>query len=236
MEIDRFLLLLILYGIPVLIAITFHEAAHGFVALRFGDSTAKDQGRLTLNPLRHMDLFGTLLLPSLLIFLGSPFLFGYAKPVPVAFHRLSPLKVGLIAVAAAGPLTNILLALLSAFLIKMLYIFLMDGSSPLGGTLYIVQGLIFSIHINVTLALFNMLPIPPLDGGRIITGLLPAPYDRAFGKIERYGFLIVFVLFFLMPATLGQFHPSFRFFNELLHVGIQEIKKALILPVTGLEI
>lgn len=154
--------------LPVLIAITFHEAAHGYVALRFGDDTALRAGRVTFNPFKHIDPFGTVLLPAILVISNSPFLFGYAKPVPVNFGRLHNPRRDMVWVAAAGPGINLVLAFACAVALHAVY-WLPD---PVIAK-WAAQNLINAIHLNVILALFNMLPIPPLDGGRVAVGVLP---------------------------------------------------------------
>lgn len=181
------------WALPLLVAVILHEVAHGYVAFRLGDPTAKMLGRLTLNPIPHVDLFGTVLLPGMLILSGSPFVFGYAKPVPVNFRMLRNPKRDMVWVAAAGPATNVLLAAISATLLK----FVAVGSTELGlaGTM-----LLYSVFINITLAVFNMLPIPPLDGGRVVVGLLPPRLAVAYAQLERVGMLVVVVL--LMSGSL----------------------------------
>jgi Zn-dependent protease len=184
--------------LPVIIAITFHEAAHGWVAERFGDPTARMLGRVTFNPIKHVDPFGTLILPGMLLLFmvwsgGQGILFGYAKPVPVNFARLRHPKRDMIWVALAGPGINLILAYLSALALRAVI-------SPTGEiTGWLDSNLINSMQINILLAVFNLLPIPPLDGGRVVTGLLPRPYAWRFAQIERYGLLIVLGLLFLVP-------------------------------------
>jgi Zn-dependent protease len=184
-----------IWAVPVLAAIVFHEVAHGWVANWFGDSTAARMGRLTLNPIAHIDLFGTIILPALLIVSHAPFVFGYAKPVPVNFHNLRRPKRDMVLVALAGPATNILLAVFSAYVLKFVGLtgesfpqFLLLAVTPLA---YMAQK---SVEINVMLAAFNLFPVPPLDGGRVLVGLLPEPYSSAVARVERYGFLIIIVL------------------------------------------
>ena len=184
------------WALPVIFAITLHEASHGYAALRFGDPTAKEQGRLTLNPLHHIDPFGTLLLPALLL-IFSGIAFGYAKPVPVNFHRLNNPKRDMIFVAGAGPATNLVLGLVS--------VLLMPLTAHLPGSLgpWAIQNLHNSLIINLVLAVFNMIPLPPLDGGRVAVGLLPHPFDRQLAGVERYGFIILISLLFFLPM-IGQ--------------------------------
>ncbi len=181
------------WALPLLVAVILHEVAHGYVAFRLGDPTAKMLGRLTLNPIPHVDLFGTVLLPGMLILSGSPFVFGYAKPVPVNFRMLRNPKRDMVWVAAAGPATNVVLAAISATLLK----FVGVGGTELGlaGTM-----LLYSVFINITLAVFHMLPIPPLDGGRVVVGLLPPRLAVAYAQLERVGMLVVVVL--LMSGSL----------------------------------
>jgi Zn-dependent protease len=182
----------IAFLIALILAITFHEAAHGFIARLFGDHTASRLGRVTLNPIKHIDLFGTILLPGFMIISGAPFLFGYAKPVPVNFDYLRPQRLGMILVAAAGPGMNLILAWISGLLLHLNY-----GADTLGNAV-----LLKSIQINIILAIFNMFPIPPLDGGRVAVGLLPRPLSRALASIEPYGFLILLALIVLPGMVL----------------------------------
>jgi Zn-dependent protease len=187
--------------IPVLLAITLHEAAHGFVAHWRGDDTAWRLGRVTLNPLKHIDPFGTVVLPALLLLMHSPFLFGYAKPVPVNFRALRHARSDMVLVAAAGPATNILLALAAGWLAHLVHL------APPGADQWIMRNLQNAIVINAILAVFNMLPLPPLDGGRVAVGLLPGALGRWLGRLEPYGMMIVIGLLFILPligAQLGR--------------------------------
>lgn len=205
------------WALPVLIAVIFHEVAHGWVASRLGDPTAARMGRLTLNPLSHIDLFGTILLPLFLIVAGAPFLFGYAKPVPVNFYNLNHPKRDMIWVAGAGPLTNILIAAVSIYLLKFL-------ESSAGGMIPAFLGTPLalmaqnSVTINAMLAAFNLLPLPPLDGGRVLVGLLPEPSSSLVARIEPYGFLILVVL--LMTHTLDFFMRPLLYFVLRLLQGL----------------
>lgn len=201
------LLNILTFAPPIILAITLHEAAHGYVALRYGDDTAQRAGRISLNPFRHIDALGTLLVPGFLIFMNSPILFGYAKPVPVNFSKLRNPRIDSIYVAAAGPAMNILLGFVSALLMHLVVFF-----SPAMAEIFKAM-LTMSLWLNVTLAVFNMLPILPLDGGRVLLGFLPQKWAEPFSRIEPYGIFIVLALL-LIPTFLGfnvlawtVFHP-----------------------------
>lgn len=211
------------WALPVLAAIIFHEVAHGWVAYKLGDPTAARMGRLTLNPLSHIDLFGTIILPLLLIVTRAPFLFGYAKPVPVNFYNLHHPKRDMVWVALAGPMTNILLALGSVLFLKLLLSFDLSPVHPYTPFLLAVLTPLalmakHSVVINVVLAVFNAFPIPPLDGGRVVVGLLPEPQSSLLARIEPYGFLIILLL--LMSHVIDAFMGPPVYFLLRLFDGI----------------
>src|SRR5437868_6796442 len=186
------------WALPVIIAITFHEAAHGFVARLLGDETAWRLGRVTFNPLKHIDAFGTIFLPGLLLLLRSPFLFGDAKPVPVNFAALRNPRRDMVWVALAGPATNIALALLAALTFHLI------GFIPATAAQWIARNLQNALVINVVLAVFNMLPLPPLDGGRVAVGLLPDAIAAPLAWLEPYGMIILLCVLFLVPILGAQ--------------------------------
>lgn len=178
--------------LPVLFAVTLHEAAHGFVATRFGDTTALAAGRVTLNPIKHIDPLGTIIIPLVMLVLSQfHFVFGWAKPVPVNAARMQPARLGMCLTALAGPATNLFLAFLSAAIIKLSLLF---GSADSNITWFLLLSAKASILINLLLAFFNLLPLPPLDGGRILQTLLPYRYADYLSRIEPYGFFIVLAL------------------------------------------
>lgn len=181
--------------LPLVIAITFHEAAHAFVAYRLGDNTAWQLGRVSFNPLKHIDPFGTLILPGLLLLSHSPFLFGYAKPVPVNFRNLNHPRLDMVWVALAGPVTNILLALAAALAFHAL------PFVPAEAAKWTADNLKNAFLINIVLAVFNMMPIPPLDGGRVAVGLLPRFLAYPLSRLEPFGMLILIGLLILLPIA-----------------------------------
>ena len=191
MDIDHIVQNITIWALPVLFAVVLHEVAHGWVADKLGDNTARFMGRLTLNPIKHIDPVGTLLIPIILVVAGSPFLFGYAKPVPVDFRKLNNPKRDMIWVALAGPATNLLLAILS-MLTLMLAIHLPYSLHFFAEPLALMSQA--SIIINMVLCIFNLLPLPPLDGGRVAVGLLPGPLAYQLSRIEPFGFMIIVLL------------------------------------------
>ncbi len=194
MNLDTILSVASVWTIPILLAITLHEAAHGWVALRLGDDTAYRLGRVTFNPFRHIDPFGTVLLPALLLFAsGGRMMFGFAKPVPVNFARLHRPRRDMVLVAAAGPATNLVLAVVSAALFHVVPFLSGDVAR------WIAENLGNSVWINLLLCVLNLLPIPPLDGGRIAVGLLPAPLAMRLARLERLGIFIILGAVFILP-------------------------------------
>jgi Zn-dependent protease len=212
--------------LPVVFAVTFHEAAHGFVAYHFGDDTAWRAGRVTFNPLKHIDRFGTIILPALLILIRSPFLFGYAKPVPVNFGRLDRPRRDMVWVALAGPATNVLLAIGSSLL------FYGVDLVPPNPAQWLAANLIHSIQINAVLCVFNMLPLPPLDGGRVAVGLLPDALAFPLARLERYGMLILLLFLFVLPYVGEQTGYNLNILGWLIGAPTEALIR-FVLAITG---
>jgi Zn-dependent protease len=212
--------------LPLVIAITFHEAAHGFVAHRLGDNTAWQLGRVSFNPLKHIDPFGTVLLPGILLLSHAPFLFGYAKPVPVNFRNLSHPRIDMVWVALAGPVTNILLALFAALAFHGL------GLIPDNSVQWVADNLKNALIINVILAVFNMLPIPPLDGGRVAVGLLPNVLAAPLSRLEPYGLLILIGILLLLPMLGSQLGLNLDVISTIVRTVTGYVIQLLLL-VTG---
>jgi len=219
MDIDSFVQTATVYALPVLFAISLHEAAHGYVARYFGDSTAADEGRLTANPLRHIDPFGTILLPLLLNWIGLPPL-GFAKPVPVDYSRLRNPKKQMAFVAAAGPAANFAMGLGWAVLwVVLTQVFGVAHDD------FFVKMSDAGRGVNSAMLVFNLIPLPPLDGGRIVTGLLPMSLARPYARIERYGLFVFIGLLLMMQLGL---------LNGFLIYGmhyVQYIWQLLVLPL-----
>jgi len=229
------LLQLALAVIPAILAITLHEAAHGYAALALGDDTARTAGRLSLNPLRHVDTMGTLIIPgvlllSQLLLAGKIyFMFGWAKPVPVSPWRFRDPRRGMALVALAGPAMNFVLAWLAALLLTGV------DQVPLGGLeTAVVQFLIYFMLSNIVLGLFNLLPIPPLDGGRVAVGFLPLGMARVWARLEGYGIVIVLAVVFIMPRVIG-FDPVGAALNHLIPWAFRTLFWLAGHPADGLD-
>lgn len=203
--------------LPAILAITLHEAAHGFVAYRCGDPTAWQLGRVTLNPLKHIDPFGTILLPGLLLLLRVPFIFGYAKPVPVNFRALNNPRRDMVWVAAAGPATNIAMAVAAGLLAHLAVLL------PPAAMEWSILNLENAIAINVILAVFNMIPLPPLDGGRVAVGLLPNFLAVPLARLEPFGMPILLGLLFILPMIGQQIGQNLDIVGWLLRRPVSEV-------------
>jgi Zn-dependent protease len=212
--------------LPLLIAITFHEAAHAFVAYKLGDNTAWQLGRVSFNPFRHIDPFGTVILPGVLLLSGSPFLFGYAKPVPVNFGKLNHPRLDMVWVALAGPVTNIILVTMVAFAFHALPLVPADAAK------WTADNLKNAFLINIVLAIFNMMPIPPLDGGRVAVGLLPRVLAYPLSRLEPYGILSLLGLLILLPVIGAQLGLNLDVISAILRTLTGYVISALLF-ITG---
>lgn len=232
---DNLILQIALAVVPIVLAITLHEAAHGYAALAMGDDTAKRAGRLSLNPLAHVDRVGTVLLPGflflfqILTFHRVLFMFGWAKPVPVAAWKFRHPRQGMMVVAAAGPAMNFFLAWLAALAAHGLN--LLSGSVADVAATFLFDFIVF----NLVLGLFNLLPVPPLDGGRIVVGLLPQRLAQGWARLERVGIVLVLLVIFLLPRMLADFGIRFDPFGWLLN-GVVPWALRLVLMLAGHDI
>lgn len=216
LDVEGFMLNVSVWALPVLLAITLHEAAHGWAASRLGDPTARLMGRVTLNPFAHVDLFGTILLPLLLLIVGAPFLFGYARPVPVNFSRLRHPRRDMALVALAGPASNVLLAVIASFIAVAVGLSLPTEYPVLAWLLsfqhvgwaqeipWIYAVLLITVGFNLVIAVFNLIPCPPLDGGRILVSILPDWAAWKVARLERVGVFVVIGVLFLVPYVTSQ--------------------------------
>lgn len=205
MSLDQIIYQASIWVLPVLLAVTFHEAAHAWMAWRCGDDTAQSLGRVSFDPFRHVDPFGTVLLPAVLLVTQSPFLFGWAKPVPVNVAALRNPRRDSALVSVAGPAANLILAFLSALLMHLLPL-LPDYMSE-----WAQINLYHSMILNILLAVFNMLPIPPLDGGRIAVEMLPRPLGEKLAEVEPYGMFVLITLLFVLPVAADRMGAKFLF-------------------------
>ena len=214
------------WAIPVIVAITFHEAAHGFVAHLLGDDTASRLGRVSFNPVKHIDPFGTILLPGMLLLFHAPFLFGYAKPVPVNFRSLRSPRRDMVLVAAAGPVMNIALALVAALAFHIV------GYLPGTSAEWVADNLRNVVILNVVLAVFNLFPLPPLDGGRILVGILPKPAATVVARLEPFGLVILIALLIILPMLAAHLRVNLNFISGTLAIVTRTIIDAIIY-ITG---
>jgi Zn-dependent protease len=224
-DITGFLLTALIVAPGIILAITLHEASHGYVAWKLGDDTAYMLGRVTFNPLRHIDPLGTIILPALLVF-TTGYMFGYAKPVPVNYRKLRTPRRDMVLVAAAGPASNVLIALASAIGLRLV------PETATITTAVIAEIFIYSIFFNVIIGIFNMIPLPPLDGGRVAVGLLPYPLSWYLARLERYGMVILLGLLIGLPLIGRQIGTDLNVFSWFI-MPIVDYVQDLIYFVTG---
>lgn len=231
MDFDPYQLLSVasVWVVPIILAVTLHEAAHGWVASKLGDDTAKRLGRVTFNPFKHIDMFGTILMPAgLLLLSGGQFMFGFAKPVPVNFMALRNPRRDMVLVAFAGPGANLLIAIAAALLLHVAHY------APDSTVDWLAMNLVNALKVNVILAMFNLLPLPPLDGGRIAVGLLPQPFSGMVARLERAGFGILIFLLFILPWIGGKIGINLNVLSVLVLVPAQYVLDVII-TVTGIR-
>lgn len=224
-DITQFLLTALIVAPGIILAITLHEASHGYVAWKLGDDTAYQLGRVTFNPLRHIDPMGTIILPAILVF-TTGFMFGYAKPVPVNYRRLRQPRRDMVLVAAAGPASNILIALAAAMGLHLI------PDTATMTTAVLSQMLGYCIFFNVIIGVFNMIPLPPLDGGRVAVGLLPNPLAYRLARLERYGMIILLIALIGLPLIGQQLGVDLNVVGWVLR-PIVDFVSGLIYLVTG---
>jgi Zn-dependent protease len=224
-EITQFLLTALIVAPGIILAITLHEASHGYVAWKLGDDTAYQLGRVTFNPLRHIDPMGTIILPAILVF-TTGFMFGYAKPVPVNYRRLRQPRRDMVLVAAAGPASNLLIALAAALALHLI------PDTATMTTAVLSQMLGYCIFFNVIIGVFNMIPLPPLDGGRVAVGLLPNPLAYRLARLERYGMIILLIALIGLPLIGQQLGTDLNVFSWIV-MPVVDFVSGLIYLVTG---
>ncbi len=223
---DHVIYLATIWILPVIVAITFHEAAHGFVAYLLGDDTAWRLGRVSFNPIRHIDPFGTIVLPGILLLLRAPFLFGYAKPVPINFRALRSPRRDMVLVAAAGPAMNIALAVVAGLAFHIV------GYLPPTSAQWLADNLKNALILNAVLAVFNLFPLPPLDGGRILVGILPKPLAMPVARLEPYGLVILIGLLIVLPILGAQIGVDLNVVSRILAISSGAIIET-VLHITG---